>query len=739
MILPPCADGNVEREIVAEPTSNAPRRTLFFVSSKIFDAHFVAIRRFLRSFPGGLILSDSADVVRVLARNLRDEEHVFEALSPTEFQPGLDRDQVYGVCEEIFERLIRAYVKIVRENPGALDFEIEKFRSTFLDKFYPMLTGLIASNEALKLPLDEAVFIGEPEDIALFRKIDLGKVGKRSYAVPMNNEVVPYRFVDLDARLRRLVPTRFMKESGRVFRAIGEGLKIARREIDRRQVAIRLFGGTFPPIAARTLPTPRRPQKPGFSYRASNGGGPEFIEALAGESFFRPLSALAVTPEMKDVTLIFAESQSRPYAEGLAILLENTPPEKQIVLISPYKAGAANEQFNAALLAHAAGGNTTGDNPKPAKGRKAPAPPTPREILDRRFPNIQFLYMNYAEDSGQINAAALRAYYAPEIAFLMREVTGLLSERYPEFLVTAAKPTLERVIEEALRHAFYANEIARDVLIALEGRVSSVVTYSGRVAEGRIAAIEARRHGLPVVDWQCTILGKTPVFFPIIADRVLAICQNAVETYVSYFSVKRENCHLIGFPRFVRTMRSYDPETGRRKLRQAKIDPAAPFHIFAAQPLDRAYQKTIFDVLAAAAAELGITVLVCAHPSQRVTGETAFLKQTIESYGGGHLKYSDAFSVHELFPLARSTISYSSTFLYEAASVGFKAIVLDPLEIPHVLDYTSSDEVMWAKTATELAEKLRLAEAAAPTLENLNFDTMEKNVCAALWKGFSGR
>lgn len=735
LIVPqPRVTGNGEREIVAEPTSITPRRTLFFVSSKIFDAHFVAIRRFLRTFPGGLILSDSADVVRVLARNLRSEEHSFEALSPTEFQPGLDRDQVYGACEEMFERLVRAYVKIVRENPGALDFEIEKFRSTFLDKLYPMLTGLIASSEALKAPLDEAVFIGEPEDIALFRKIDLGKIGKRTYAVPMSNEVVPYRFVDLDAGLRRLVPKGFMKASGRIFRTLGEGLKVVRREIDRHQIAIRLLGGTFPPIVARTLPTPKRPQKPSFSYRNSDGGGQDFIEALARESFFRPLSELSVTPEMKDVTLIFAESQSRPYAEGLAILLENTPPEKQVVLIAPYKSGAANEQFNAALLAHAAE-----ENPKPAEGRKASAPPAPREILDRRFPNIQFLYMNFPEDGRQINAAALRTYYAPEIAFLMREMTGLLGERYPEFLVKGAAPALKRIIEDALQHAFYASEIAKDVLIALEGRISSVVTYSGRVAEGRIAALEARRHGLPVVDWQCTILGKTPVFFPIIADRVLAICQNAVETYVSYFSVKRENCHLIGFPRFVRTMRSYNPEIGRKKLRQAKIDPAAPFHIFAAQPLDRAYQKAIFDVLAAAAAELGITVLVCAHPSQRATGETAFLKETIESYTGGHVKYSDAFSVHELFPLARSTISYSSTFLYEAASVGFKAIVLDPLEIPHVLDYTSSNEVMWAKTAAQLIEKLHLAEAAAPTLENMNFDTMEKDVCAALWKGFSGR
>jgi hypothetical protein len=726
--------GKVEREIVAESTSNAPRRTLFFVSSKIFDVHFVAIRRFLRTFPGGLILSDSADVVRVLARNLRDEEHAFEALSPTEFQPGLDRDMVYGVCEEMFERLIRAYVKIVRENPGALDFEIEKFRSTFLDKFYPMLTGLIASTEALKTPLDEAVFIGEPEDIALFRKIDLGKVGKRSYAVPMSNEVVLYRFVDLDAGLRRLVPTGVIKESTRVLRAIGEGLKVVRREIDRRQVAVRLFGGTFPPIAARSLPTPKRPPKPRFFYRNSDGGGPEFIEALARENFFRPLSELAITPEMKEVTLLFAETQSRPYAEGLAILLENTPPEKQVVVIAPYKAGAGNEQFNATLLAHA--GEPV---PKSPKGRKTPTLPTPREVLDQRFPNIQFLYMNYPEDGGNINAAALRAYYAPEMAFVKREMTTLLGERYPAFLVQAAIPALERVIEESLRHAFYANEIARDVLIALEGRVSSVVTYSGRVAEGRIAAIEARRHGLPVIDWQCTILGKTPVFFPIIADRVLAICQNAVETYVSYFSVKRENCHLIGFPRFVRTMRSYNPEIGRKKLRQARIDPATPFHIFAAQPLDRTYQKAIFDVLAAAAAELNITVLVCAHPSQRVTGETAFLKQVIESYAGGHLKYADTFSVHELFPLARSTISYSSTFLYEAASVGFKAIVLDPLEIPHVLDYTSSDEVMWAKTAAQLVEKLRLAEAVAPTLENLNFDMREKDVCVALWKGFSGR
>lgn len=724
------------------------KNRLFFVSSRIADEHFSAIRNFIGEYPGGLIASDSVDTARALGRALQGRGE-FEALVASDFQPGVDRDELYGVCDELYAELIRRYVRLVRDNPYIFQFEIEKFRSTFIDKFSSIISGLIHCNNRFQCGFEEVVFIGETSEISAFRKFDFDKA-RRKYAVPVRGGIARYRVFDIDAAIAALFG---WVKSGAVQKARANlrlGMQLVQDRMAREQFSFRLFGLTFPPVRAyRPRHAPNVPRPP-LLLAASAGGGPDDRREFARASFFQPLSELGgATAGLDDITLIYAESQSRPYAEGLAIVFENTPPERPVVVIAPGKSGGTNAVFNSAMLALAGQPETPVDGGQGARKTRARTGKRPADevsgdsalptvSLARRFPNARFFYLNYPEDYTQIDRNAVLAYYANDIDFVRREILSILATRFPPVLLLGIGAALESVIHHSFLHFYYAEEMARGVLETLSGRVSSVVTYSGRVAESRIAALEARRHGLKVVDWQCTILGKTKVFFPIIADRVLAICQNAVETYVSYFNVKRENCPLIGFPRFVRTMRGYRPERGRDVLAAAGIEPGQAFHIFAAQPLDLRYQKQVFDVLAEAVAKAGVRVLICSHPSQRASGETKFLRETIAGYKSKYLTYADDFIVHELFPLAKSTISYSSTFLFEVASVGFQAIILDPLEMAHVLDYTASDEVMWARDADQLVEKLRLAEKRAPVLDNLDFDAMEKSVCDALWTGFRG-
>jgi len=115
------------------------KNRLFFVSSRIADEHFSAIRNFIGEYPGGLIASDSVDTARALGRALQGRGE-FEALVASDFQPGVDRDELYGVCDELYAELIRRYVRLVRDNPYIFQFEIEKFRSTFIDKFSSIIS-----------------------------------------------------------------------------------------------------------------------------------------------------------------------------------------------------------------------------------------------------------------------------------------------------------------------------------------------------------------------------------------------------------------------------------------------------------------------------------------------------------------------------------------------------------------------------------------------------------------------
>lgn len=661
------------------------RRRIVFVSSKAFYENSAAVCAYLSQVGEGSIFSDDPLVARLAAKVIGNGK--LTPLDACEYDPDLDRDVLYekaGAIQDRLDEAYRGFQRRVRSDPETLD--MDRYKSVFLDEIYVVVSQMEAAQREFAVPCEEFVCIGDLDRLASC----LEGLSIRAGAV-------------------------FLAEP-RGFQN-GEALAIA-------------AGATseHPGLAVRRgeggVDRPGAPARPVYRHDSFTALSTKALPPDRPRPLYKPVCDLDPALHPENVVLVYAESYSRPYAEALTILLENRDPAQHFIFISPYRSGGDNEKFNLAVQALAAREAGTNDRSAPRAGQLG---------------NIEFLFMDFQGDARFMDAQAVLAAHAGALAFIEQHMIEALAARYPMLFVRHAARQLRFLMERALLRIIYATDVARGILDALGERISAVVTFTGRAPENRVAALEARARRIPVVDWQLLLLGRSRVFLPIVADRVLAISKLAQELYVDYLGIPRAACRIIGFPRFVRSMRDYSPDQARTVLAAHGIDPAGIFHVFAAQPLSLDQQRVVLQTLADAARIEQAKVLICAHPSQRETGETAFIEAFLKEIGTPWLVYSDDFYVQSLFPLARSTISYSSNVLFETASIGFSAILIDPLEIPHVLDYRSSDDIAWARNAEELAARMRSADRRAPDIGQIDFAAFERDLCAKIFRGMLDR
>lgn len=767
--------------------------TLFVVESALCRIDYQPIIRFISSYPGGTVLSDEPTMATFLTRRCDHPGHVFVAPYQDFSEITSNIDEIYAVNEAAFTAVSRAY----RANPASYDLELEKLRAPFMDQLHRPVAMLHAMSEHLQTTFDAAVFICDPERLGTF---------------PFTRDVArlrakPVYYTLLDGKLRRYHA--FGRRTGAAPPPKPARVASPEPRLRLPMVSVNLFGLRFSSVRARTqTPTREKPRSPFDAFRPDAGQ-----RAGLAAGLFQHVSALLEAPPQSPALLVYGETQSRPYAETLAITLEHAPADQPIIILSPFRSGAESRFFLNAMAQTArrrlAASAAKHDNAAAAQGaanpaRDAPAqppPPAPRtppriappaesdatpadadpfaqrllrlrqsvgrdvvavataahpaaaapapfepapddrpfpkaelDLIRRALPNVSYYYLDYNNSYYySINDVEFDDYYEKELDFVLDVLVQHMGARYSG--VAFFRDELRKALRAGLRHAFYCDAAGKAVFDACGKNLAGIATFSGRVAEARVAAVEARRREIPLTDWQCTILGKTPVLLPVIAHRVLAIFQNAVDLYVSYFKIPRERVHIVGFPRFLRRLQSLSLPEVDATLTDAGFDPQQPFHVFAAQPILLEWQKRIFQQLAQAADALGHPILICAHPSQRATGEVKFIAQCLKEIGSPRLVYHDSFEATSLFVRARSVIAYSSTFLFEAAYFGRAAIVFDPLpDVPHILDYKEAADVDHATDADGLAAAMKRAEDRFVPMADLDFAELERAACASVWR-----
>lgn len=765
-----------------EASASMPNaKTLFVVESALCRIEYQSITRFISSYPGGTVLSDESTMASFLTKRCDHSGHDFVAPFQDFSEIVSNIDEIYGVNEAAFTAVSRAF----RANPGAYDLELEKLRAPFMDQLHRPVAMLHAMSEHLREPFDAAIFICDPERLGIFPFV-------RNVA---RLRTKPSYYTLVDGELRRY------HAFGRRAEAAPPTAAVVKPRLRLPMVSVNLLGLSFSTVRRRTE-TPVR-EKPRSPFEVFRPDGAQRAALAAG--VFQHVSALLEAPPQVSTLLVYGETQSRPYAETLAITLEHAPADQRIIVLSPFRSGAESRFFLNAMAENARRRLAAAQDVSNARkecaasapsayvktesapklsaeeaspiatasptdtfahrllrlrqslGREPvvarpvasvaaalspfepphtdkPVPRTEIDLIKKAFPNIDFYYLDYHNSYYyHIDDAALDEYYVNEMNFLVDTLTEHFRARYDG--VDFFRDELRKALRAGLRHAFYCDAAGKAVFDACGKNLAGIATFSGRVAEARIAAVEARRREIPLTDWQCTILGKTPVLLPVIAHRVLAIFQNAADLYVSYFKIARERVHIVGFPRFLRRLQSLSLSEVDAALIDAGFDPQQPFHVFAAQPILLEWQARIFQQLAQAADALGHPILICAHPSQRATGEVKFIAQRLKEIDSPWLVYHDSFEATSLFVRARSVIAYSSTFLFEAAYFGRTAIVFDPLpDVPHILDYKEAADVDHATDADGLAAAMRRAEDRFVPMADLDFAELERAACASVWR-----
>lgn len=441
----------------------------------------------------------------------------------------------------------------------------------------------------------------------------------------------------------------------------------------------------------------------------------------ADPGFFTPLSTTTLRLGDGPVYVIFAEIRSAPYANSLAILLEHLPDDMNLLVVAPYYPATGEDAFIAAVIALAR--------------RRAPGHMDDTERVRRALPRVQFVYLDFQVegDSQPIRAAATRQ--EPAAHFLTETFAERLKTLYGSALAESCVAALRDLVRVSIRRALYARLMARSLLDEIGPRLGGITTFSNRYGDARIAARMARGRGAPVVDWQVVLLSRSPVFLPLVADRALAINNVAARLYVDHFGLPARCVWTIGFLRLARALGRDNGAAGEVILRREALDGGTSFHIFAAQPLAREDQARLLRILAAAAQKTARPILICPHPTQNENGDLGWLTDVVGEIGDDLLRIRPDFSAYALLRQAQSVIAYSSNVIFEAASVGRRAILLDALSTRHILDHTYVANISVAMDADDLALRMMDAEQDAQAHRDIEFAMLERRICARIVEG----
>lgn len=670
-----------------------------------------------------------------------------------------DRDHYYGISTSLFNAFERYAVSLIRSRHGRdLDINIENLRLDYLDSLSATVAESHSYRSLLDRDWDEVLFYTKREGETFVEFLRLGRIlkAKSSYFTVVGDKVVRlriFRTAGLPSRKAHSLETLARRLNRR--RDISTRL----RQITEMASSLILVAGSksfYLDLFPKQLGVDARRHEPVTLARHEDVGICQHIHKLM-EAKPRP---------GRRQTMIIAEAQSRPYAETMALALQRVPVSLDLVVLMPTYAAAASEFFATAIseaAVHRLGeqrvAEVTAEHSKNLarpRGRRAGAqaasgeavvgdfgvkveqalyPDLTKVLIRTAFPNVSFYYVDLR---GADSAFVTQDWIDRN---LMREkvmITDAISYQFEQlpFRTERLRQAFAGGVQATVLHTYQSSIFVKELFNHLDGALETVVTFSSRHWLSRIAAIEARRRSVKVVDWQCTILGKTPVFPKIVADRALAIFKNAAELYETYFGFKKSQIDIVGFPRFIRRMRSLDRSAAERVLGRHGLSGATNLHVFASQPFGIKMQEKLLTDLAEAARMVDARILVCAHPSQRVNGQDKHLEDFVAAMPDKNLVYSSAFEASDLFVFAKSVIAYSSTFIFEAAHFGWPAILFDPLDEPHVLDYEGSSEIMSARTVEELASCMVKAQHAVSGQSNqFDFLLEEQKCAAAIWDG----
>lgn len=710
------------------PTT-APKN-LALVSGALYSTHNYLIERHISGLGNIHVASDEPGVAGNIARR------VGRAITAVpDFDAGtFDRDVAYAHSAHLYKQVERRADQRDRSvRLVDLDLSTEKFKLSYLDRLTQVFSEIVHFHDSvISAEWGKIYLYIDPQAPEFSSQLCNLKKRPEIYSV-INGVLVPIKL--LHARVFYRPPTLTSEMQGEGMDADWHKWVASMSAVLSKYVVL-VGRKTFriPPFGSKQL-------------RDRPSTEVELPLSKDDLGLFQPVTTLLDNPDdLAPSVLLLAETQSRPYAEALAIAMQYIPSDLHLIILATNKSAARSRFFADALLKSAQ--NRLGKEWIDAVLRDFTAAKAADEegptglyseeeiaIIQHAFPNVRFHYVD-------INGADknfvkwVQQNKAPEVAFVEDTIELQLNEMPVDI------PRLRQKAITYARQAYHDTVafdlFAKKLLNQLDGKIISLATYSGRVPISRIAAIEAKRRGVMVVDWQCTILGKTSVFPSIIADRVLAIFKNAAELYESYFGIGRAQIDIVGFPRFMRRMTQWDRASSDEILTRHGIHDRSKLHIFASQPLALRMQESFLRGLAEAAQSTGSTILVCAHPSQRVNGQVNHLKSFVGELGMPNLIYSGEFEASDLFVFAKSVIAYSSTFIFEVAHFGWPAILFDPLNEPHILDYEHSTEIMHAKSSTALAECLRQAEEKAEDLlEHIDFKEEEARCADLIWNGMT--
>lgn len=719
--------------------TGAPKN-LALVSGVLYSVYNYLIERHISGLGNVHVASDEPGVAANIARRVGPA-----VTAVPEFDAGTyDRDIAYALSADLYKQFERRADQRDRSVRLAdLDLSTEKFKLGYLDS----LTQIFAESEHYHDSITGSDWAKvytyvDPQapDFGLYLNIFRKLATKPEIYSIINREVVETKVYH--TRLFRRPPKTLTSEIyGESLDAVWDK-KMASASAALSRYVVVVGGKTFrlPVFGSKQLPVGNAASVK-LSQPKENLGLFQHVTTLLDNSANLPPSVLLV-----------AETQSRPYAEALAIAMRYIPSNLSLILLAPNRSAAVSRFFADALLKSAqdrlgrdraetvlpaftaAKGASQGETDNAIAG---PYSEGTIALIHQAFPNVLFHYVDIkGTDKNFVDAEWIEQNKAAEVAFIEETVAFQLNQ------VPVEVPRLRQKAITNARQAYHDtiafDLLAKELLNQLDGKIISLATYSGRTTLSRIAAVEARRRGITVVDWQCTILGKTAVFPSIIADRVLAIFKNAAELYESYFGFRRSQIDIVGFPRFMRRMTQWDRTASDEILTRHGVHDRSKLHIFASQPLALRMQGSFLRGLAEAAQSTDSTILVCAHPSQRLNGQVNHLKSFVGELNTPNLIYSHEFEASDLFVFAKSVIAYSSTFIFEAAHFGWPAILFDPLDEPHILDYEHSTEIMHAKNPAALAECLRKAEdQAADLLVHVDFTEEERRCAELIWDGMT--
>lgn len=731
--------------------TGAPKN-LAIVSGSLYSVHNYLIERHISGLGNIHVASDEPGVAANIARRIGRA-----VTAVPKFDAGTyDRDIAYALSAELYKQFERRAdqrdrsVRLVE-----LDLSTEKFRLGYLDSLTQIFAESLHYHDSI-IGADWAKVYAYIDPQAPDFHLHLNtfkKLGTKPEVFSVVNGQVIETKVHHTFLFCRPLKTLTSEIYGESLNAVwDQKMAAASAALSKHVVVIGKKTFRIPPFGSKQMPARVIP-------------GVKLSPPKEDIGLFQHVTRLLEnTADVPPSVLLVAETQSRPYAEALAIAMRYIPSNLHFIVLAPNRA-AATSQFFADVLLKSAHDRLGRDQVEEFLRAFAAAKETSQRegaknetlsedgvddgadvgiystetiaLIRHAFPNVLFHYVDIkGVDRNFVESEWIKQNKASEVAFIENTIELQLNEVPVE---------IPRLRQNALANArqAYHDTIAFDLFVKellneLDGKITSLTTYSGRTALSRIAAIEARRRGIMVVDWQCTILGKTAVFPKIIADRVLAIFKNAAELYESYFGFQRTQIDIVGFPRFMRRMRHWDRAASEKILASHGIHDRSKLHVFASQPLALRMQEGFLRGLAEASQATGSTILVCAHPSQRLNGQIKHLKSFVNELSTPTLIYSDEFEASDLFVFAKSVIAYSSTFIFEAAHFGWPAILFDPLNEPHILDYEHSTEIMHAKNSTVLAECLgRAEERAGDLLAHIDFGEEERRCAELIWNGMT--